>query len=312
MNYYFAPMEGVAGYIYRNAHREYFKGVDKYFSPFVVTKPSGLMKKKEIRDIIPDNNKDVPLVPQIMSNKADEFIRAAAQIKEMGYEEVNLNLGCPSGTVVGKKRGSGFLRYPEELDIFLDEIYSKTDMKISIKTRIGFSEPEEFYKLINIFNKYPVYELIIHPRTRMEMYRGEVHMDMFSHAVNVSTNPLCYNGNIRDTNDYNNILESFPNLSCVMIGRGIIRNPNLIGQISGRDTCDKDKIRKFHDRLYHDYGSVLDGERNLLFKLKEVWLMMAEIFTNYDKYLKKIKKAQHLTEYNVVVASLFKEQDLNI
>ncbi len=307
MKYYFAPLEGVAGYIYRKAHYDYFKGVDKYFSPFLTTRQTGIMKKKEMRDILPENNEGISLVPQLLSNRAADFCLAANQIKEMGYHEVNLNLGCPSGTVTGKGRGSGFLKTPEALDTFLDEIYTNCDMDISIKTRIGFSEPEEFYTLIEIFNKYPIYELTIHPRTRTEMYKGNVHYEIFENALRLSKNPLCYNGDIKTVEDCKRIEEEFAGIEAVMMGRGMIRNPNLIGDITGRDTMDKRKLREFLDRLYSDYSQVLDGERSLLFKMKEIWLHMGDLFEGSEKYLKKIKKTQHLSEYHVMVDKIFKE-----
>ena len=216
---YFAPMEGVAGYIFRNIYVNFFDDADKYFSPFVVTRPSGIMKNKELRDILPENNEKLFLVPQILANNADGFINAAKQMKELGYEEVNLNLGCPSGTVVSKKRGAGFLRYPDELDEFFDRIYNECDVKISVKTRIGFEKSDEIYRLMEIFNKYPIYELIIHPRTRMDMYKNKPDLTMFGYALNESKNPVCYNGDIKTKADFEMIAERFPEIDSVMIGR---------------------------------------------------------------------------------------------
>lgn len=310
MNIYFAPLEGVGGYIFRNAHKDYFKYVDKYFSPFVAARASGIMKKKELRDILPENNEGINLVPQILTNDAKGFCRAAEQMSEIGYNEVNLNLGCPSGTVVGKGRGSGFLKTPDALDEFLDEIFSTCKVDISIKTRIGYFEPEEFYGLIKIYNKYPVHELIIHPRTRMEMYNGLPEYEIFDDAVRLSDNVLCYNGDIKTVDDYKMITDRYTGINSVMIGRGFLRNPNLTACIKYGDSLDKHILKEFHDRLYGDYRDIYDGERSVLFKMKELWFYMAEVFTNYEKYLKKIRKVQHLSEYDVIVSKLFKEQEI--
>ena len=166
MNFYFAPMEGLTGYIYRNAHNAFFNNIDKYFSPFIVANQSSSFKTRELNDILPENNQGLVLIPQLLTNNAKDFINTSNKIKQLGYNEINLNLGCPSGTVVSKNRGSGFLSKTEELNVFFEEIFSQATTKISVKTRIGKDQPEEFYNLIEIFNKYPIEELIIHPRTQ--------------------------------------------------------------------------------------------------------------------------------------------------
>ena len=180
MKFYLAPMEGITGHIYRNSYEKYFHNIDKYFTPFIVPNQSVSLKTKELKDLLPQNNKGLNIVPQILTNDAEGFILTANKLKQLGYEEINLNLGCPAGTVVSKKRGSGFLAYPEELDKFLDEIYKIDNMKISIKTRLGKERADEFYKLIEIYNKYPLEELIIHPRTREDFYGWETTVQRLS------------------------------------------------------------------------------------------------------------------------------------
>ena len=182
MKYYLAPMEGITGYIYRNAYEKFFHNIDKYFTPFIVPNQSRSLKTKELRDILPENNQGMNIVPQILTNDSEGFIVTAKKLKQLGYNEVNLNLGCPAGTVVSKNRGSGFLALRDELDRFLEEIYKIEDMKISIKTRIGKDTPEEFYKLIEIYNKYPLEELIIHPRTREDFYGNTPNLEVFKDA----------------------------------------------------------------------------------------------------------------------------------
>lgn len=172
MKFYMAPLEGITGYVFRNAHYEYFHPADKYFTPFITPGLNSSLKSKALKDVLPENNHGPFIVPQILTNRADEFIYTEKQLGEMGYTEINLNLGCPSGTVVAKGRGSGFLAFRDKLDAFLDEIYSTAEMKISIKTRLGKESAEEFEALLDIYNQYPLEELIIHPRTREDYYRG--------------------------------------------------------------------------------------------------------------------------------------------
>lgn len=202
MKYYLAPMEGITGHIYRNAYAKYFDNIDKYFTPFIVPNQSTSLKTKELRDMLPENNEGLYIVPQILTNDAEGFITTAKKLQQLGYDEINLNLGCPAGTVVSKNRGSGFLSQRDELDSFLDEIFKINDMKISVKTRIGKDSPDEFYELIKIYNKYPMEELIIHPRTRQDFYGNTPNLDVFKDAISLSENTLCYNGDIFTVEDY--------------------------------------------------------------------------------------------------------------
>lgn len=308
MRFYFAPMEGVAGYIYRNAYHSYFHHIDKFFAPFIVTSPNGIRRMKEFKDILPENNKGLRLIPQLLSNNAEDFIQAAKEIEALGYEEINLNVGCPSGTVTSKGRGAGFLLKPEELDRFLDRIYQSSEMKISIKTRIGFYEPGEFEKILNIYNCYPVHELIIHPRTREDYYKNSVNLEMFQYAVRNCRHLLCYNGDIFRRSDYEKIKQMFPETECVMLGRGILRNPSIVENIMEESDCpDWNTIFEFHERLYNDYKKVLSGDKHILFKMKEVWLHMSYSLKQPEKFIKKIKKAKNLYEYDSAVNELKNE-----
>lgn len=310
MKFYFAPMEGVTGYIYRNAHAAFFNDVDKYFTPFVSANQHGSFTTRELQDILPKHNKGIVVIPQILTNNAEDFIRTAKQIKAFGYNEMNLNLGCPSGTVVSKNKGSGFLSQREDLDRFLDEIFSAQVAKISVKTRIGKDDPEEFYNLIEIFNKYPMEELIIHPRIQKDYYKNKPNMKVFKEGLALSENTVGYNGDIFTANDYKAFIEAFPTVETVMLGRGLISNPGLINEITGTSVLDKKVLRAFHDKIYEDYQSILFGDRNVLFKMKEVWFYMKQTFSNHEKYIKKINKSQKLYDYEQAVSSLFEEQDM--
>lgn len=311
MKFYMAPLEGITGYIFRNAHYDYFHPADKYFTPFITPGLNSRRSSKALRDVLPENNRGPRIVPQILTNRADEFIYTEKQLIEMGYDEINLNLGCPSGTVVGKRRGSGLLAFREELDCFLEEIYRTAELKISIKTRLGKDSPEEFDALLDIYNKYPLEELIIHPRTREEFYRGQPNMEMFRLGLEKSRCPVCYNGNIFTKTDYEDFCGQFPEVTSVMIGRGLIANPALIDSILGeREAVDKPLIREFHDRIYTDYRAMLSGEVPLLYKMKEFWNYMICLFTNAKKYGKKIRKAQSLKNYNEIVNALFETEEI--
>lgn len=308
MQYYLAPMEGITGYIYRNAYKDYFGDIDKYFTPFIVATSNRGLKTKELTDILPENNEGIKVVPQILTNNAVDFIETVKKIKSFGYDEVNINLGCPSRTVVSKYRGSGFLAKREELDNFLQEIFEKCDVKISVKTRIGKDDPSEFYELINIFNKYKMEELIIHPRLQIDYYKNKPNMEVFADAMKLSTNKICYNGNIFKKDDYKAVKEEYGSLSAVMIGRGIIGNPMLINDIkSDSYTIDKEKLRNFHDRIYKDYRKVLYGDKNVVFKMKEMWFYMGAMFDDADKQLKQIRKANSATDYEAAVNMIFRE-----
>lgn len=310
MKYYLAPMEGITGFIYRNAYEKYFGKFDKYFAPFVVPNTSKSLKTKELRDVLPENNEGISLVPQILTNESEGFISTANKLKKLGYEEVNLNLGCPSGTVVGKKRGSGFLAYREELDKFLDDIFKMDHIKISIKTRLGMEDPEEFYELIKIYNKYPLEELIIHPRTRKDFYGNKPNLEVFKDAIELSKNKIAYNGDIFTLKDYKKFVEVFPNVDKIMLGRGILANPALLNEIKGEEVINKEILRKFHDEIFSNYKEVFNEERNAMFRMKELWGYMIYMFSNNKKYAKQIKKAQKTVDYNQAVISLFSEQEI--
>lgn len=310
MRFYFAPMEGITGYIYRNAHANFWSNIDKYFTPFITTNQHGKFSTRELNDILPEHNQGIVVIPQILTNRAEDFIRTAKSLKVLGYDEINLNLGCPSGTVVSKNKGSGFLSQREELNRFLDEIFSQATTKISIKTRIGKDHPEEFYELIKIFNQYPMEELIIHPRIQKDYYRNKPNMEIFKEALVLSKNPVCYNGDIFTNKDYEIFKEACPSVDTIMLGRGLIANPGLIGDIIKDEPLDKQLLEAFHNKLYEGYQSILSGDRNVLFKMKEVWFYMIYMFSNHDKYAKKIRKSQRLSDYEDAVSSLFEEQNI--
>jgi len=305
-----APLEGLTGYIFRNAYDKYFGGVDRYYSPFIHASVSQKMTSREYNDINPENNK-VVLVPQLLTNNSEAFIATAKDIKTLGYEEVNLNLGCPSGTVVAKGRGSGFLAKLDELDRFLYDITTALDMKISIKTRIGKNSPDEFFEIVEIYKKYNFSEIIIHPRTRKDFYNNTPNMEMFRYAYENLKTSLCYNGDINSVSDFTKIAEDYKELSKVMIGRGFLYNPFLAEEIKCEFSKDKLRVREFHDEVFENYKRVMSGDKNALFKMKNIWEFMGKGFKDSDKYIKKIRKSESVTDYNRAVMALFSDLEIN-
>ncbi|WP_461816055.1 tRNA dihydrouridine synthase [Faecalimonas sp.] len=305
MKYYLAPLESVTTYVFRNIYHKYFLPLDKYFTPFIVPHPNKRFNTREKKELSREHNQGLYVVPQLLTNRAEDFITTAKEIASMGYSEMNLNLGCPSGTVVAKGKGSGFLAYPDELDRFLDEIYNKLDVKISVKTRIGKNSPDEFFHLLEIYNKYPIEELIIHPRLQTDFYKNKPNWEIFQEAVNISKHSLCYNGDIYTFEDFQQFKNTFPTVKKVMCGRGVVANPALFSTIETGRKLDKNVLKNFHDDIYIAYQAISSGERNVLFKMKELWSYLSQSFDDVEKYIKKIKKAEKLFIYEKVVEELF-------
>ena len=310
MKYYLAPLEGITTYVYRNAYHKYFHPMDKYFTPFIVPHKEKKFSTREKKELSPENNQGLFVVPQLLTNNAEDFLKTAKDITAFGYQEINLNLGCPSGTVVSKNKGSGFLAFPEELDRFLEEIYEKAEFKISIKTRIGKENPEEFHRLLEIYNKYPIEELIIHPRVQTDYYKNTPNWEMYKVAYENSKNPICYNGDIFTAEKYAEFVSCFPKTDKIMLGRGIIANPALANEIEMKETMTKELFLAFHNTIYEEYQKISSGDRNVLFKMKELWFYMADLFEGSEKLMKKIKKAEKLCVYESVIDELLNTREL--
>lgn len=309
-----APMEGLTGYVYRNAYHKFFRPMDRYFTPFIANRK---MSSGEIRDLLPEHNEGMHVVPQILTNRSADFLAVAKEIAQYGYDTVNLNVGCPSGTVVAKGRGAGLLEDPETLDRFLYEIFAGYDGRISVKTRIGMEDEEEWKDILAVYEKYPLEELIIHPRVRRDFYKGKPRLDAFSYAMEESGHRLCYNGDICSAEDLQDRKERFPDLDRVMLGRGLLCNPFLIEMSKTADDAahdhmqeKKDRLYAFHQEILEGYMQIMSGDRNVLFRMKELWFYLGDCFTNADKYLKKIKKSERLVAYQAAVDALFHEQEL--
>lgn len=310
MNLYLAPLEGITGWIYRGAVHQCFGGFEKYFIPFIKPNQMGRFSAREKKDILPEHNKGMYAVPQVLTNCADDFVQTAIRVKQYGYEEINLNVGCPSKTVVTKGRGAGFLAFPKQLDLFLEEVFQKCPIDVSVKTRIGMESGEEFIQLMEIYNKYPIKELIIHPRTQKDFYKNTPQMDVFEEALGMGKNPICYNGDITAVKQVEAFSEQFPEVERIMIGRGVLADPALARKMKGGPGADKEEMRCFHDLLYTAYCEEMSGERTVLYKMKELWFYLGASFTNSKPYMKKIKKAEKCVVYERIIDDLFRNEDV--
>lgn len=305
MRLYFAPLEGITTYTYRNTHAELFGGCDAYYAPFITPSDNERLSVKCLRDIVPENNNgDLRLVPQVLTNRAASFFKFERELSAIGYRSVNINLGCPSGTVVKKGRGAGFLKNPDGIDAFLAEVFEGSKLEISVKSRIGFYTGDELVRLMEIYNGYPLSKLIIHPRTRADFYNGEPSRELFGKACKVSKNRLCFNGNVFSAEDFVRTAEEFPELEGVMLGRGAVANPAIFREIRGGKPLEARELSEFTDRLAERYLKVLGSETFTLHKLKEIWMYMMWGFPSEKKILKAIKKATRLRELTAAIRCL--------
>lgn len=307
MEFYLAPMEGITGYVYRNQLQKDFEGVTKYMTPFLAPVPKKVLKTKERRDIDVDNNAGIPLVPQVLTKSVEGMLQVMRLLADMGYQEVNLNLGCPASTVVTKGKGSGFLKNPGDLDRFFEGVFDgmPEGMALSVKTRLGMWEPSEFKNILAIYNRYPIMELTVHPRVREEFYGNEVHLDQFAYALAESRCPVVYNGDITSVEDYERLMERFPQIEKVMIGRGLIQNPALVREIRGGMPLSEEELHHFLKELYESYSRELGNHKDAMFRLKEVWGYVGKNYPDRSREIRNLIKAKNEADYEQMVRAFF-------
>ena len=301
MNYYFAPLEGLTDSIYRALHHKYFPGLDRYYMPFISPTVHRCLTHKEDRDLPVASSVPFVAVPQILTKDPEAFLWAAGVCAERGYEEVDLNIGCPSGTVVSKGKGSGMLRDPEALDAFLEAVFSAAPIPVSVKTRVGIQSDEEFPKLMEVFNRYPIRELIVHPRVRADFYNSSIREDSFRYALACSRNPLCYNGDLCSVEDIARFREKYPTVDAVMIGRGLIGDPGMLTP----GGTDVKALESFFDELLEAYTEAFGGSRNAMFRLKENWSYLLPRFEGSEKLGKQLRKTTDVAEYKRITKEIF-------
>lgn len=313
MQFYLAPMEAVTGFVYRNVYSSMFGDMNKYFAPFITPTQKKILKTRERKDVAPDNNKGIQLVPQILTNQAYQVEETCRYLAGCGYREVNINLGCPAATVVTKGKGSGMLKNCKQLEHFLEEIFVLNEklapeerFEISVKTRLGLEETSEFEEILKIYNNFPLKEVIIHPRVRADFYKGKPDLEVFSEALANCRNPVCYNGDIWNVKDYEALTGRFPKLSRVMLGRGVIANPGLVREIKTGKKVSAQELRLYHDALYAGYLKDLGNEKDVFYKMKELWFYLGRNFEEGEKAVRTIQKASKPEAYQDAVNEIFK------
>ena len=303
---YFAPLEGLTDAIYRKVHHDTFAGVSKYFMPFISPSRSLSFTLRQRSDLSPAQNASVPAVPQILARDPECFLGAANMLRDAGYPEVNLNLGCPSGTVTAKGKGAGMLRDRDALARFLDAIYARSPLPVSIKTRVGYESIQEWPALFSLFCQYPVRELILHPRTCREFYSGAPHRELFRDALEKAPFPLVYNGDIFTQAEGVAFCRQHPGAGALMLGRGMAANPALAQAILGGQKLTLSSLRDFHDRLYAAYCRAWP-ESAAVGRMHGIMHYLLFAFEDAEKPARAIRKSTTPDAYSDAVGQLFSQ-----
>lgn len=310
MKCYFAPMEGVTTAAFRRVHHRMFPGVDRYYTPFLTVTQTRSFTTRERREIDPGLNSGIPLAIQLQASDPADFVWAVRFLETLGYTEVNLNLGCPASTAVSRGRGAGMLADPEKLDRFFDASFTELEntgsrMAVTVKTRIGLSDPAEAPRLLEVYNRYPIRELIVHPRLRTDYYGGSPRLDVFSDWIRESTHPVCYNGDITTLHTCDELGRKFPELSCIMIGRGLLRDPALVRQIQGGALLTGQELETYMKAVLESWIGTGVGAENAIWRMKELWSYLRPVFPDADKGFRKLRKAKRRSEYEEAAALIF-------
>lgn len=309
--YDFAPLDGITKAVYRRVWSRYFGGADRLFIPYFSPAKEHLLAKRERVELLPENNPDAVLVPQVMANRAGDLLWAAETVRDMGYTELNLNAGCPSGTVAAKGKGAGLLARPEALEAMLEGACGKLCLPLSVKARVGFASPDEFPRLLEIFNRYPLKSLILHPRVRKDKYSGTLYYDAFELALKESKNPVEYNGDLRTEGEIAGFAARFPDAHAVMIGRGAVADPALFRKLKGGAAASRGELREFTAALFDAYTHFYDGQTGLAARrMREVWFYLIHLFDDNRRLNKDMRRFRTATEYRAAEDAIFRELPL--
>lgn len=301
-----APMEGVTGHVFRRAHAECFGALDRYYTPFLAPPRVGKpFTNKALREVDPASNEGLNVIPQLLTRNADEFVWAARLLADMGYAEVNLNLGCPSGTVVSKGKGSGFLRDLDGLEAFLADVCERSPLPVSVKTRLGLEGPDEYERILELYCRMPLAELIVHPRVQDDGYDGKPRREFYGETLERAPFPVAYNGNVFSVEDMDELLAAYPETRHVMLGRGVLMNPALPRELGGGASLTMPELKRFHDELYAAYVAEMGG--NAVFRMKEWWSYAKHSFADPVVVWRLIRKVKKTGDYEVAVARVFRE-----
>ena len=311
MLYYAAPMEGLTDRVWRQAHQKWFGpagNADRYYAPFISPPENRVLIKKKMAELAPAANPGAPVIPQLLAKDGELAAWMIGELRGLGYTEVNLNLGCPSGTVTAKGKGSGMLRDPVKLDAFLAAVFANAEGPISVKTRLGVTSPEEFEAILDLYDRCPICELTIHPRVMRQLYRGEADRAAFANYLPHCRMPVCYNGDITTPTQLKALEAEFPNLSGIMVGRGIIADPALLRQAVGGAPASKEELRGNLDELYHGYTEAFGAASCAVSRMKAHWFYLIHRFEGADPLEKPLRKAREGWEYETVVNQIFTRQ----
>ena len=296
---------------FRRVHSSLFPGTDAWFTPFIAPDTEGGFRGKILREILPENNPGIRLIPQLLVSRPEPFLHAAAAFRELGYREINLNTGCPSGTVFAKHKGAGMLADLPALDAFLDRVFSETDLQISIKTRMGIASTEEFPAIMEVFRKYPLQMLIVHARHREGYYESEPDIGGFAAAVKDAPFPVCYNGNLFSPADLETVRRKVPDLALFMTGRGAVADPSLIRQLKGGEKLTPAELQCFHEILLETLRESGLAPNHTLSHMKELWYYWIHLFEDCGKLYKRLKKTPRLSDYSLAAEEIFRSGAFN-
>ena len=307
-----SPLQGFTDFRFRNAQNKIFGGIDTFYSPYIRLNGKLVIKSSYQRDLLPENNKDLEVIPQIITNDADEFLFVSKYVQELGYKELNWNLGCPYPMVTKQGMGSGLICDPGKINHILDRAHNETNILVSMKMRMGYENAEEILETLPVLDKYPLKNIAIHARIGKQLYKGGVDLDAFQRCVDNTKHKLYYNGDITTVAKFKEMQERFPSIDHFMIGRGLIADPFLPSMIKNNTTeypkNRMDIFGAFHDEIYQQYDAALSGPTPIKMKMLGFWEYFSQSFSNPQKTYKKIKKATNPHKYKQAVAEILNEK----
>lgn len=307
-----SPLQGFTDYRFRNAQQKYFGGIDTFYSPYIRLNGKLVIKNSYHRDLLPENNETLEVIPQVITNDAEEFLFVARYVKELGYNELNWNLGCPYPMVTKSGMGSGLISNTEKINHILDRAHTETDIIVSMKMRLGYESPQEILDVLPILDQYPIKNIAIHARLGKQLYKGGVDLEGFQNCIDTTKHKLYYNGDITSVAQFQKMQQRFPSIDHWMIGRGLIADPFLPSMIKNNTfEYPKNKMEvfsQFHDTLYEGYSESLSGATHILLKMHHLWEYFSVLFSNPHKVHKNIKKAKSIKNYEATVKEIIAKE----
>lgn len=305
MQWEVAPLEGITTFVYRQAHHAIFGGATQYYTPFFSPTQERKLSTKELRELAPENNAGLAVIPQVLSKDPAQVLWAQQQVQERGFTELNINLGCPSGTVAAKGKGSGMLADVEVMDDFLDAVFAQNILPISVKTRVGLVHHDEFAAILDVFNQYPIAQLTIHPRVQKDFYKYPVRPEAFAYGASHTALPVTYNGDLFTVEDVKKFQAQYPQIERVMFGRGVVGNPALLRQLNGGMPANREELQQFTQRLYEGYQAAYGHKGAAAQRMKELWYSMIHLFENNSKLDKKMRRLSTPQDYEQTERLIF-------